>query len=450
MLRRSIASGVGLLAVVLVAPVSAETLVDALVAAYLNNPTLEAGRAQLRVVDENVPQALSGWRPTVEIDSSIGVNRSEINSLKAKTLSPWSGELSVVQPLYRGGRTIAGTEQAESEVLAERARLLTIEQDILLATSVAYIDVLRDEAVVELNQRNVQVLQRQLEATQDRFEVGEITRTDVAQAEARVSRSVSDRVQSEGNLVSSRASYTRLVGIAPGTLEPAPRLRDLPESEASAIEIAMENNPLLAAARSDEEASRHAIDVSRGRLLPVVDLNGNVSHAEDVSTSVKESDDFGVSAQVTIPLYQSGAVYSEIRQNREINSQRRIQVEETRRNVVEEVTQSWEALTTAQAEIQSRRDEVRAAEIALEGVRQESIVGARTTLDVLDAEQELLDARVALVVAERGEFIASFELASSIGGLTARNLELPVELYDVGTHYGEVRNLRWGPDIPWR
>lgn len=450
MLRRSIASGVGLLAVVLVAPVSAETLVDALVAAYLNNPTLEAGRAQLRVVDENVPQALSGWRPTVEIDSSIGVNRSEINSLKAKTLSPWSGELSVVQPLYRGGRTIAGTEQAESEVLAERARLLTIEQDILLATSVAYIDVLRDEAVVELNQRNVQVLQRQLEATQDRFEVGEITRTDVAQAEARVSRSVSDRVQSEGNLVSSRASYTRLVGIAPGTLEPAPRLRDLPESEASAIEIAMENNPLLAAARSNEEASRHAIDVSRGRLLPVVDLNGNVSHAEDVSTSVNESDDFGVSARVTIPLYQSGAVYSEIRQNRELNSQRRVQVEETRRNVVEEVTQSWESLTTAQAEIQSRRDEVRAAEIALEGVRQESIVGARTTLDVLDAEQELLDARVALVVAERDEFVASFELASSIGGLTARNLELPVELYDVGTHYGEVRNLRWGPDIPWR
>ena len=153
MLRRSIASGVGLLAVVLAAPVSAETLVDALVAAYLNNPTLEAGRAQLRAVDENVPQALSGWRPTVEIDSSVGVNRSEINSLKAKTLSPWSGELSVVQPLYRGGRTIAGTEQAESEVLAERARLLTIEQDVLLATSVAYIDVLRDEAVVELNQR---------------------------------------------------------------------------------------------------------------------------------------------------------------------------------------------------------------------------------------------------------------------------------------------------------
>lgn len=449
-LRRSIASGVGLLLVVLAAPVSAETLVDALVAAYLNNPTLEAGRAQLRAVDENVPQALSGWRPTVEIDSSVGVNRSEINSANAETLSPWSGELSIVQPLYRGGQTVAGTEQAESEVRAERARLLTIEQDVLLATSVAYIDVLRDEVVVDLNQNNVQVLQRQLEATQDRFEVGEITRTDVAQAEARVSRSVSDRVQSEGNLVSSRASYTRLVGIAPGTLEPAPRLRDLPESEANAIDIAMENSPLLTAARADEEASRHAIDVSRGRLLPVVQLNGDISHSEEVSVSVDESDNYGVSAQVTIPLYQSGAVYSAIRQNREINSQRIVQMEGARRDVVEDVTQSWEALNTAQAEIQSRRDEVRAAEIALEGVRQESIVGARTTLDVLDAEQEFLDARVALVVAERDEFVASFELAASIGGLTARNLELPVELYDTQTHYGEVRNLRWGPDVPWR
>ena len=450
MLRRSVASGVGLLAVVLAAPVSAETLIDALVAAYLNNPTLEAGRAQLRAVDENVPQALSGWRPTVEIDSSVGVNRSKTNSLSAETLTPWSGALSVVQPLYRGGRTVASTQQAESEVNAERARLLTVEQDVLLATSIAYIDVLRDEVVVELNRNNVQVLQRQLEATQDRFQVGEITRTDVAQAEARLSRSVSDRVQSEGNLVSSRAAYARLVGAAPGTLEPAPRLRDLPESEPDAIEIAMDNNPLLAAARADEQASRHAIDVSRGRLLPVVDLNGDISYREDVSVSVDETDDYGIAAQVTIPLYQSGSVYSKIRQNRQINSQRIVQVEEARREVVEGVTQAWEALNTARAEIQSRRDEVRAAEIALEGVRQEAIVGARTTLDVLDAEQELLDARVALVLAERDEFVASFELAAAIGGLTAANLELPVELYDAGTHYREVRDLRWGPDVPWQ
>ena len=450
MLRRSLASGVGLLAVTLTAPVSAETLVDALVSAYLSNPTLEAGRAQLRAVDENVPQALSGWRPTVEIDSSLGVNRSEVNSTNAKTLTPWSGALTVVQPLYRGGRTVAGTRQAESQVLAERARLLSVEQDVLLDASIAYINVLRDEAVVELRRNNVQVLQRQLEATRDRFQVGEITRTDVAQAEARRSRSVSDRVQAEGDLVSSRAAYTRVIGSAPGTLQPAPRLKDLPESEDDALAIALDNNPSLTAAHADEEASRHAVEVSRGRLLPVVELNGDVTHSEDISALTKESDRFGISAQITVPLYQSGAVYSEIRQNREINSQRLVEVEETRRDVVEGVTQSWEALNTARAEIQSRNDEVRAAEIALEGVHQESIVGARTTLDVLDAEQELLDARVALVVAERDEFIAAFQLTASIGALTASNLEIPVELYDAEAHYREVHDLRWGPDVPWQ
>ncbi len=449
MLRRSFASGIGLLAVMLVGPVSAESLVDALAAAYLNNPTIGAGRAQLRAVDERVPQALSGWRPTVEIDSSLGITRSKTNSLSAKTLTPWSGALSVVQPLYLGGRIVAGTQKAESEVSAERARLLTVEQDILLATSIAYIDVLRDEAVLDLNRNNIQVLQRQFQATQDRFEVGEITRTDVAQAEARLSRSVSDRVQSEGNLISSRAAYARLVGSVPGTLDPAPRLIDLPESELNAIDIAMDNNPLLVAARADEEASRYAIEVSRGRLLPTVFLNGDISHREEVSVSVDEASNFGFAAQVTVPLYQSGSVHSEIRQSREINSQRIIQVEEARRKVIEGVTQAWEALNTAQAEIKSRGDEVNAAEIALEGVRQESIVGARTTLDVLDAEQELLDARVALVVAERDEFVASFKLAAAIGGLTAANLELPVELYDVRAHYNEVRGLPWVFDVPW-
>ena len=179
-------------------------------------------------------------------------------------------------------------------------------------------------------------------------------------------------------------------------------------------------------------------------------MKGDISHREDVSITVDETDDYGISAQVTIPLYQAGSAYSEIRQSREVNSRRRIEVEETRREVVEGVTQAWEALNTARAEIQSRRDEVRAAEIALEGVRQESIVGARTTLDVLDAEQELLDARVALVVAERDEFVASFELAAAVGGLTAANLELPVELYDAEAHYRNARSLRWGPDRPWQ
>ena len=434
------------------APVSAsaETLVDALVSAYSGNPTLEAGRARLRAVDENVPRALSGWRPTVEIDGRAGVHHTDASGLGDETLEPLSGQLTASQPLYRGGRTTAATRRAESEVLAERARLLMAEQDVFLATSVAYINVLRDEAVIDLNRNNVQVLERQLEATRDRFEVGEITRTDVAQAEARLSRAVSDLVQAEGNLASSRAAYVRLVGAAPGALEPASRLTDLPEDEATAIDVAMESNPSLHAARADEEASRHAIDVSLGRLLPEVRLDGEHSRRTDVSALVGRADDYRLTARVTVPLYRGGAVYSEIRRSREDNSRRRIEVEATRRQVVEGVTRAWEALNTARAEILSRRDEVRAAEIALEGVRQESIVGARTTLDVLDAEQELLDARVALVVVERDEFVASFELAAAIGGLTAANLELPVDPYDAEAHYLGVRNLRWGPDRPWR
>lgn len=438
-----------MLAASISAPAAAETLVDALVSAYSSNPTLEAGRARLRAVDENVPQALSGWRPTVEIDGRVGIHHSDTSGIGDKTLEPWSGQLTASQPLYRGGRTTAATRRAESEVLAERARLLMAEQDVFLATSIAYIDVLRDEAVIDLNRNNVQVLERQLEATQDRFEVGEITRTDVAQAEARLSRAASDLVQAEGNLASSRAAYVRLVGAAPGALEPASRLTDLPEDEATAIDIAMESNPALHAAQADEEASRHAIDVSLGRLLPEVRLDGEHSRRADVSALVDRAEDYRVTARVTVPLYRAGAVYSEIRRSREDNSRRRVEVEATRRQVVEGVTRAWEALNTARAEILSRRDVVRAAEIALEGVRQESIVGARTTLDVLDAEQELLDARVALVVVERNEFVASFELAAAIGGLTAVNLELPVELYDAEAHYLGVRDLRWGPDRPW-
>jgi outer membrane protein len=449
MTGRSVGSlGSILAAMVWAGAASGETLVDALATAYMNNPTLLAERAAVRAVDENVPQALSGWRPTVEVDGDLGLERSKTNAIRAKTLTPWTTSLSVSQPLYRGGRTEAATNRAESQVAAARARLMTVEQQILRDAAAAYVNVLRDEAVVQLNRNNVQVLSRQLEATRDRFQVGEITRTDVAQAEARLSRSVSDQVQAEGNLASSRAAYERVVGQSPGTLEPAPRLRDLPVDAQSAIGLALDNNPQYQEARHNEYASLHAIDESRGKTRPQVSLNADAQHAEEPSLATKDSDSYSVVARVSFPLYQAGAVDSEIRQSRQVNSQRRIEVEESRRTVVEQVTRSWEAYGTARASISSRKDEVRAAEIALEGVRQESIVGARTTLDVLDAEQELLDARVALVLAERDEFVASFDLAAALGALSAENLELPVDLYDPGVHYQAVRDRLYGDDVP--
>ena len=435
----------------LAAAAKAENLTEALVSAYENNPTLAAERAGLRAVDEFVPQALSGWRPTAQIDSSYGRRRNENSGgaigsggggSSATILTPFSAEISVSQPLYRGGRTAAATREAKSNVLAARERLRSVEQTVLFDAVTAYMDVLRDQAVLALNRSNEVVLQRQLEATHDRFEVGEVTRTDVAQAEARLSRATSDRIASEGNLIASRAAYEEVVGRKPERLARVPRLTGLPGNLQDALDIAVEENPDLLAVQHDERASRHAIDAAFGSLLPEVSVDGSLSHVEDSFVVGSETDSAAVTAQIRIPLYQAGAVSSQVRQNRQTNSQRRLQLRQTMRDVREGVTQAWQRLTTASDSIRSARDEVRAAEIALDGVRQEAEVGLRTTLDVLDAEQELLDARVAVVQAERGEYVAAFEIRGVTGQLSAAKLGLPVETYDPAVHYDQVRD-RW-------
>ena len=274
-----------------------------------------------------------------------------------------------------------------------------------------------------------------------------MTRTDVAQAEARLSRATSDRIQAAGDLTSSRAAYKTTVGSWPTTLEPVPPLTGVPASENEAMAIALEHNPILLAAKFVEEASRHGIGVAKGGLLPTITLDGDLSHTEGTVTTGSQRDSAQIIAQLVVPLYQSGQVYSELRQSKQIAQQRRIEVEQVRRDVVEGVTTSWERLTTAQARFRSRSEEVRAAEVALEGVRQEAELGARTTLDVLDAEQELLDARVALVVARRDEYVAAFELSAAIGRLTADELGLAVEHYDPARNLNRVRDAWWGSRI---
>ena len=426
---------------------AAETLEEVLATAYSNNATLAAQRAALRAVDEGVPQALAGWRPTVDIDGSYGRTRQDSSgstvSSGAQTLSPLTATLSVAQPLYRGGRTRAGTRQAEATVLAARADLLATEQDVLLAAVTAYLDVLRDQAIVRLNRNNEQVLRRQLEATRDRFEVGEITRTDVAQAEARLSRATSDRIQAEGNVVSSRAALSQVTGTVAGALAAPPALSGLPTSVAEAIAIAVVESPSLLASRLSERASQHAIDAAIGNLLPTISLNGDIRRNEDSFTRGSVTESATITARITIPLYQAGAVASEVRQSRNTNNRRRLEIEETRRVVRQQVTQAWERLTTATDRVRSSTDQTRAAGIALEGVRAEAEVGLRTTLDTLDAEQELLDARVAVVIAERDQYVAAFDVREAIGRLNARALELPVEYYDPAAYYERVRRRWW-------
>ena len=421
----------------------AETLTETLVTTYAHNPILRAKRAEVRSVDENLPQALAGWRPTASLSASGGKKSLDTNLTDNRPLTPLSTQLSVEQPLYRGGRTVNGTLLADARVRAARADLEATEQGVLAAAVSAYMDVYRDQAVLELNRNNVQVLARQLEATKDRFEVGEITRTDVAQSEARLSRAVAERVRSEGNLAASRATYTRVVGLEPTALQPPEVLIGLPQTQVAAATMAEDQNPILKSARHAEAAARHGIAVSKGSLWPTVSLVGDLTRSEESTARNGRTKSAFLGLEIGVPLYQAGAAYSNVRQRRQIASQRRLEIDGARRQVIQNATQAWEALNTAQAQIEARSKEVQAAEIALEGVKQEAAVGARTTLDVLDAEQELFDARVGLVVAERNETVASFDLLSAIGGLTARKLALPVETYDPESHYRSVRDLWW-------
>ncbi len=431
-------------------PAAAQTLEEALVAAYNNNPTLLAQRAQLRATDEGVPQALAGWRPTVTFSSEFGKSRQDFDPNSAsrpdETLTPFANTLSVNQPLYRGGRTEASVQSAEALVRAGRAQLDATEQTVFLQVITAYLDVLRDQRVVELNQNNVQRLERQLEATQDRFRVGEITRTDVAQAEARLERAKSDRTTAEGTLAASRATFQRVVGEPPRSLVLPASPAGLPPSLDRAQAIAADENPDLVAALHREDSSRYDIRAASGALLPSISLNGALSRNEETTVGDLTTSVARVTAQVTVPLYEAGSVYSQVRQRRQTNNQRRIQIDETRRLVGQNVTQAWEALVTARANIVSRQAQVEANSVALDGVTQEAQVGARTTLDVLDAQQELLDAEVALVRARRDEHVAAVALLQTIGWLSAERLKLPVDYYDPAAHYGEVRNKWFGTD----
>lgn len=433
----------------LMLPMSAakgDSLVDAIILAYQNNPTLQAQRANVRVADEGVPQAASGWRPTVEIlGDGGGITEETSGSMSGSdTRGRYSGNLRVTQNLFSGGGTVADIRRAENSVRAERARLAVTEQDVLLSVVRAYMDVFRDAAVLRLNINNEKVLARQLEATRDRFNVGEVTRTDVSQAEARLSRATADRIQAEGDLQIGRGVFVQVVGQAPKDLTKPPTVRDLPSSRDEAIAMAQNNNPVVTAALFDERAAQENVKVVRSELLPKVDVVGEGGRSRNQSASNLTRDSASITAQLTVPLYQRGSVSSRVREAKQVVGRNRLLLSEARRQATEDGNSAWESLVTARARIRSFSAEVRANRIALEGVQQEALVGSRTVLDVLDAEQELLDAQVNLVRAERDEIVAQYELLSAIGRLTGNGLSLNTELYTPEVYYNSVRNKLWG------
>ncbi|MGI9414985.1 MAG: TolC family outer membrane protein [Hyphomicrobiales bacterium] len=440
-----LAAAVGLTASV---DARAETLYRALSSAYESNPTLRAERARQRATDEGVSQALSGWRPTIIADGDAGVVDVETTPGPNTSFEPYGFAVTLNQPLFRGFRTINSTEQAERIVLAGQQTLLIVEQNVLFDGVTAYMNVLRDARIASLRKENVGNLEEQLRGTQARFNVGELTQTDVAQSRARLSRARSDLATARANLAVSRANFVRVIGRTPASLKyPKSIRRKLPKTLDGAIAMANGNNPTILAAQYSEEASKYAVDVAVGDLLPSADLEARYSHEEDPDSITDNRDTLSLIGRVSVPLYQAGREASEVREAKQVNHQRKQEVLEAVRDVHDQVVTAWNRWIEARESIKSDTDEVAANTLAYKGIQQEALVGSRTILDVLDTNEDLINSRILLVASRRDEVVAAYALLATIGALTAERLPLPVALYDPTVNLDEVRYKFFGLGI---
>jgi outer membrane protein len=446
-------------------PAAGQTLQEALAMAYATNPQLLSERARLRATDEQVAQALSGWRPTVQITGTGGLSRQSSNTTGGgapatvttaggttalgaasgsgtQILRSHSYELSISQPLYRGGRTAAQTAQAENLVRAERATLAATEQSVLLNAAVAFVAVLRDQALLDLQIDNEQILRGQLQASQAQYRAGTALETDVQLAQSRLSTATAARQTAEGNLASSRETFQQVVGQAPQRLVAPTAWPSLPTRLADVKELAATVNPAVVAAQFTRAAAQDAVRVVRGQLLPQVSLNGAASRNVVSQSSERATDDLEVTAQVTMPLYEGGIVYSQSREAQQTVAQRTHDLDTARRQAVQTAGVAWDALLSARASIASNRDAVRAEEAALRGIQAQYRAGTRSIIDLLNEQQVLLNNRLNLVTAQYNEANAVFQLASAVGRFNAIDLNLPADLYDPNSNYEGVRE-KW-------
>ncbi|MGC8523894.1 MAG: TolC family outer membrane protein [Acidibrevibacterium sp.] len=426
------------------------TLVAALVAAYSTNPTLLSERAHLRSVDENVPTALAGWRPQVTFQGEAGYGYGTQSlyfppgplQVFANARDLGIAQANITQPLYTGGRVHAQTEEAENNVMAERAKLIATEQQVFSQAVNAYVTVIEDQQLLALNINNEQVLTKQLQATNDRFRVGEITRTDVAQAEAALAQARSQRETAEGTLQTARSTYLSIIGEQAEHLNEPQPLKLPVKDEVNVNKLAAANNPNVINAQFQLAAAQDAIDSAFANLMPTVSIQNQNFTQQNVAFPYSAVNGGQVTLNLNMPIYQGGSEYAAIRQARQNEQAARKNLDEARRTAIQQATQSWETLIAARAAIASDRAAVRSNQIALEGVEREAIVGSRTTLDVLNAQQALLTSQVTLVQDLANLVNASYNVAAAVGRLTARDLNLPVAVYDETAYYRAVRN-RW-------
>lgn len=428
----------------------AETLKEALALAYQSNPRLDAERARLRATDEDVPRAKSGYRPRATANGDTGYQQLRTRPSSSSEVSgPVAGySVQVEQSIFSGFRTTNGVREAEATVRAGRENLRNVEAQVLLDAATAYADVLRDQALVRLRENMLGVLTRDLEAAEARRNVREVTRTDVAQAQARRARAASQLDLARSNLRTSRAVYERVIGRPPhGLSEPAPPSKLIPMNVEDVMRIAEKEHPNVVSALYREQAARHGVDKIWGELLPEVKLEASYGQRFNGSRGIDEQDNAQVSGRLTVPLYEGGETQARVRAAKHGHVARLQEIEQARSETQQLSVTAWSKLQAAKAQLTSDRVGVEAARVALEGVREEEKVGQRTLLDVLNAEQELLDAEVQQVVTRREVIVTSFGLLASIGRLNADELRLTDTTYDPDVHYAEVERKWWGISI---
>ncbi len=427
---------------------------NALVSTYEKNPRLKAARAQTRAVFEQLPQADAGWRPTVGAEAKI--TYSDINTEAKGAAAAFTTDgsntgkdaaLTLSQPLYSGGSTQADVNAAKNTIKAQIANLDLTEQEVLLSAATVYLNVLRDEALLKLTLNNKDVLSRQSDATHQRFEVGELTRTDVSQAEARSAKADAEVITAQGNLKSSRARFEQIIGYQPEQLGFPTLPLDIPTSLDEAVNFAEKWNPGVRAAQYAQQAAQYDVHSIYGELLPSLSIAGRAEKAYEPSVGIDNQDASSIGLVASVPLYEGGATRSRVRQAKQTANQRMEEIAQAQRATREAVVSAWETLAATKAEKEARKSQVEAAEVARFGVKQEADLGARTILDTLDADQELLDAKVALVEAARDEMVALYTLAAAMGIFDPKNLGFGDKIPDYNKEVEDVRGKVFSTSI---
>ena len=436
-------------------PAGAETISGALARAYGGNPDLNAQRALVRSQDEEVPRATGGYRPRVTATTDAGLQQSDTKShpsavSNGATTNPRGVGISLTQTIWNGNRIPNSITQAESRVLGARETMRNTEQTVLTDAATFYMNVLRDTAILSLNKNNITVLEEQLRQTRDRFKVGEVTRTDVAQSEANLAKARTDYYTAQSNLQTSIANFRQVIGVDPKKLDPArPLDAMLPKTLADAIGISQTEHPAIQALLHGVDAQQVQVKLVEGELYPTIGLTGTLTRRWDVqNVAGSQQTTASIVGQISVPIYEGGEVYARARQAKEVLGQQRLQTDLQRDRVRALVVSSWGQVENSKQAIVSTQAAVKAAEIALNGVREEAKVGQRTTLDVLNAQQVLLNARVTLVTAQRDRVVFSYTLLAAVGRLSATTLNLAVTRYDANIHYDQVKDKWFGLRTP--